>query len=168
MPRLPVEIDVASEFRYREAPLEPGDLALFVSQSGETADTLAALRYAKAQEQHILSVVNVPTSTIARESDVVAPTLAGPEIGVASTKAFTCQLTVLACLAIAAGRARGTLYAPRRRTLVDALIAVPRPDERGAEAGGGDRGSLRANSRRRRTCSISAAAPPIRWPWKAR
>ena len=107
--RLPVEIDVASEFRYREAPLEPGGLALFISQSGETADTLASLRYAKAQGQHILSVVNVPTSTMARESDVVAPTLAGPEIGVASTKAFTCQLAVLLCLAIAAGRARGTL-----------------------------------------------------------
>ena len=107
--RLPVEIDVASEFRYREAPLEPGGLALFVSQSGETADTLASLRYAKQEGQHVLSVVNVPTSTMARESAAVAPTLAGPEIGVASTKAFTCQLTVLLCLAIAAGRARGTL-----------------------------------------------------------
>ena len=99
--RLPVEIDVASEFRYREAPLQPGGLAIFVSQSGETADTLATLRYAKEHKQHVLSVVNVPTSTIARESDVVMPTLAGPEIGVASTKAFTCQLAVLACLAIA-------------------------------------------------------------------
>ena len=87
----------------------PGDLAIFVSQSGETADTLATLRYAKEHKQHVLSVVNVPTSTIARESDVVMPTLAGPEIGVASTKAFTCQLAVLACLAIAAGRARGVL-----------------------------------------------------------
>src|SRR5215472_14304718 len=106
--RLPVEIDIASEFRYREAPLDPGNLAIFVSQSGETADTLASLRYAKEQRQHTMSVVNVPTSTIARESDIVMPTLAGPEIGVASTKAFTCQLTVLACLAIAAGRARGT------------------------------------------------------------
>ena len=94
--RLPVEIDVASEFRYREAPFSPGDLAIFVSQSGETADTLASLRYAKEQKQHVLSVVNVPTSTIARESDVVMPTLAGPEIGVASTKAFTCQLAALA------------------------------------------------------------------------
>ena len=112
--RLPVEIDVASEFRYREAPLQPGGLAIFVSQSGETADTLATLRYAKEQKQHVLAVVNVPTSTIARESDVVMPTLAGPEIGVASTKAFTCQLAVLACLAIAAGRARGVLSAERR------------------------------------------------------
>src|SRR5439155_11359999 len=107
--RLPVEIDVASELRYREAPFSPGGLAIFISQSGETADTLACLRYAKEQKQHVLSVVNVATSTIARESDVVMPTLAGPEIGVASTKAFTCQLSALACLAIAAGRARGVL-----------------------------------------------------------
>jgi glutamine---fructose-6-phosphate transaminase (isomerizing) len=124
--RLPVEIDVASEFRYREAPLEPRNLALFVSQSGETADTLASLRYAKEQKQHVLSVVNVPTSTIARESDVVMPTLAGPEIGVASTKAFTCQLAVLACLAIAAGRARGVLSQADETKLVRALIEVPR------------------------------------------
>jgi glucosamine--fructose-6-phosphate aminotransferase (isomerizing) len=124
--KLPVEIDIASEFRYREAPLEPGDLAIFISQSGETADTLATLRYAKAHQQHVLSVVNVPTSTIARESDVVMPTLAGPEIGVASTKAFTCQLAVLACLALAAGRARGELSAPDEQNLVRALIGVPR------------------------------------------
>jgi glucosamine--fructose-6-phosphate aminotransferase (isomerizing) len=124
--RLPVEIDVASEFRYREVPLKPGGLAVFVSQSGETADTLATLRYAKEQKQHVVSVVNVPTSTIARESDVVMPTLAGPEIGVASTKAFTCQLAVLACLAIAAGRARGVLSAADERSLVHALIEVPR------------------------------------------
>jgi glutamine---fructose-6-phosphate transaminase (isomerizing) len=123
--RLPVEIDVASEFRYREAPLQPGNLALFVSQSGETADTLASLRYARAEGQHVLSVVNVPTSTIARESDVVMPTLAGPEIGVASTKAFTCQLAVLACLAIAAGRARGVLSEADEQALVRALIGVP-------------------------------------------
>src|SRR5215213_6973635 len=123
--RLPVEIDVASEFRYREAPMEPGNVALFVSQSGETADTLASLRYAKANGQHILTVVNVPTSTMARESAVVAPTLAGMEVGVASTKAFTCQLTVLLCLAMAAGRARGTLSAKEEKDLVDALIAVP-------------------------------------------
>ena len=107
--RVPVEVDVASEFRYREAPLRKGDLAIFISQSGETADTLAALRYAKSQGVHTLSVVNVPTSTIARESETVLPTLAGPEIGVASTKAFTCQLMVLAALAIAAGKARGEL-----------------------------------------------------------
>ncbi|MEN3378624.1 MAG: hypothetical protein V7604_3979 [Hyphomicrobiales bacterium] len=124
--RLPVEIDVASEFRYREAPFSPGGLAIFVSQSGETADTLATLRYAREQKQHILSVVNVPSSTIARESDVVIPTLAGPEIGVASTKAFTCQLAALVCLAIAAGRARGLLSDDDERKLVRALIEVPR------------------------------------------
>jgi glutamine---fructose-6-phosphate transaminase (isomerizing) len=123
--RLPVEIDVASEFRYREAPLDPGEAALVISQSGETADTLASLRYAREQGQHVLAVLNVPTSTIAREAHAVLPTLAGPEIGVASTKAFTCQLTVLLCLAIAAGRARGTLDAGAERRLVDALVTVP-------------------------------------------
>ncbi|HMA74915.1 MAG TPA: glutamine--fructose-6-phosphate transaminase (isomerizing) [Xanthobacteraceae bacterium] len=124
--RLPVEIDVASEFRYRDAPFAPGDLALFVSQSGETADTLATLRHAREHKQHIVSIVNVATSTIARESAVVMPTLAGPEIGVASTKAFTCQLTVLACLAIAAGRARGVLSEEEEEKLVGALIKTPR------------------------------------------
>jgi glucosamine--fructose-6-phosphate aminotransferase (isomerizing) len=124
--RMPVEIDVASEFRYREAPMGNGNLAVFVSQSGETADTLATLRYAKENHQHTLSIVNVPTSTIARESDVVLPTLAGPEIGVASTKAFTCQLAVLACLAIAAGRARGVLSEAEEQQLVHALIEAPR------------------------------------------
>jgi glucosamine--fructose-6-phosphate aminotransferase (isomerizing) len=124
--RLPVEIDVASEFRYREAPVEPGGLAIFVSQSGETADTLATLRYAKEHKQHALAIVNVPTSTIARESEAVMPTLAGPEICVASSKAFTCQLAVLACLAVAAGRARGVLSEKDERALVRALIEVPR------------------------------------------
>ncbi len=124
--KLPVEIDIASEFRYRGAPLEAGDLAIFISQSGETADTLATLRYAREHKQHILSVVNVPTSSIARESDVVMPTLAGPEIGVASTKAFTCQLAALACLAIAAGRARGAMSEIDERNIVRALIQVPR------------------------------------------
>jgi glutamine---fructose-6-phosphate transaminase (isomerizing) len=124
--RIPVELDVASEFRYREAPLRKGDLAVFISQSGETADTLAALRYAKAQGAHTLSVINVPTSTIARESETVMPTLAGPEIGVASTKAFTCQLMVLASLAIAAGRARGELSDADEVSLVRGLIEIPR------------------------------------------
>ena len=124
--RLPVEIDVASEFRYREAPLKPGGLAIVVSQSGETADTLATLRYAKEHKQHTVAVANVLTSTIARESDAVMPTLAGPEIGVASTKAFTCQLAVLACLAVAAGRARGVLSQEDEKKLVHALIEVPR------------------------------------------
>jgi glucosamine--fructose-6-phosphate aminotransferase (isomerizing) len=124
--RLPVEIDVASEFRYRNAPYSDGNLAIFVSQSGETADTLATLRYAREQGQHVLSVVNVPTSTIARESDLVMPTLAGPEIGVASTKAFTCQLATLACLAVAAGRARGILSEADEHNLVRAFVEVPR------------------------------------------
>ena len=123
--RVPVEIDVASEFRYREAPLPEGGIALFISQSGETADTLAALRYAKEQGQHIVSVVNVPESSIARESDVVLPTLAGPEIGVASTKAYTTQLTVLACLAIAMGRLRGAVDERRQSALIAALTEVP-------------------------------------------
>jgi glucosamine--fructose-6-phosphate aminotransferase (isomerizing) len=124
--RLPVDLDIASEFRYREAPLPNSGLAIFVSQSGETADTLASLRYAKEHGQHTLAVVNVPTSTIARESAVIAPTLAGPEIGVASTKAFTCQLAALACLAVAAGRARGILSAEDEHKLVRAFIEVPR------------------------------------------
>jgi glucosamine--fructose-6-phosphate aminotransferase (isomerizing) len=124
--RLPVEIDVASEFRYRNAPYSDGNLAIFVSQSGETADTLATLRHAREQGQHALSVVNVPTSTIARESDVVMPTLAGPEIGVASTKAFTCQLATLACLAVAAGRARGILSEADEHNLFRAFVEVPR------------------------------------------
>jgi len=124
--RLPVEIDVASEFRYREAPFGQNGLSIFISQSGETADTLATLRYAKEQKQHVLSVLNVQSSTIARESETVMPTLAGPEIGVASTKAFTCQLAVLICLAVAAGRARGVLSAEDEKKLVKALIAVPR------------------------------------------
>ena len=124
--RIPVEIDVASEFRYREPPLPKGGLALFISQSGETADTLATLRYCKSQGQRIASIVNVRASTIAREADVVLPTLAGPEIGVASTKAFTCQLTVLACLAIALGRARGTIERGAGAELAQALAEVPR------------------------------------------
>src|SRR5215212_170034 len=124
--RVPVELDVASEFRYREAPLRKGDLAIFISQSGETADTLAALRYAKSQGVHTLSVVNVPSSTIARESDTVLPTLAGPEIGVASTKAFTCQLMVLAALAVAAGKARGELSEADETKLVHGLVEIPR------------------------------------------
>ncbi len=106
--------------------LDPGGAALFVSQSGETADTLATLRYCRAQGQHIVSIVNVRESSIARESDAVLPTLAGPEIGVASTKAFTCQLTVLACLAIAAGKARGVIGPALEAELVQALGEVPR------------------------------------------
>ncbi|ODR94082.1 glutamine--fructose-6-phosphate aminotransferase [Methyloceanibacter stevinii] len=124
--KLPVDVDIASEFRYREIAMDPGGAALFVSQSGETADTLASLRYCREQNQHVLSVVNVRESSIARESDGVLPTLGGPEIGVASTKAFTCQLTVLACLAIAAGKARGTIGPELEAELVEALVEVPR------------------------------------------
>jgi glucosamine--fructose-6-phosphate aminotransferase (isomerizing) len=123
--RLPVEIDVASEFRYREPPLPKNGLALFVSQSGETADTLASLRYCKEHGQHTAAVVNVSTSTIAREAEVIFPTLAGPEIGVASTKAFTCQLSVMASLAVAAGRARGTLTREDEVALTRALGDLP-------------------------------------------
>jgi glucosamine--fructose-6-phosphate aminotransferase (isomerizing) len=123
--RVPVELDIASEFRYREAPLPEGGATLVISQSGETIDTLAALRYARGQNQRILSILNVPESTIARESHLVLPTLAGPEIGVASTKAFTTQLTVLACLAIAAARARGAIDHRREAELSQALLEVP-------------------------------------------
>ena len=166
--RLPVEIDVASEFRYREAPLEPGGASFFVSQSGETADTLASLRYAKAQGQHAVSVVNVTTSTMARESTAITPTLAGTEIGVASTKAFTCQLAVLLCLAIAAGPgARNAVGGggARARRRPDRRS---RPDERGARSARRRSRGSRASSPRPRTCSISAAAPPTRWRWRAR
>jgi glucosamine--fructose-6-phosphate aminotransferase (isomerizing) len=124
--RLPVEIDVASEFRYREMPLSKDQAALFISQSGETADTLASLRYCRDNGLKIGAVVNVKESTIARESDAVFPILAGPEIGVASTKAFTCQLAVLASLALAAGRARGTLTATEEKQLVKSLAEMPR------------------------------------------
>ncbi|MEM7068702.1 MAG: glutamine--fructose-6-phosphate transaminase (isomerizing) [Pseudomonadota bacterium] len=124
--RLPVDIDIASEFRYREMPMSKGGLSLFISQSGETADTLACLRYCREQGQHIGAIVNVQESTIARESDVVFPTLAGPEIGVASTKAFTCQLSTLISLSIAAGRARGTISAEEERQLVRDVTEVPR------------------------------------------
>lgn len=123
--RVPVEVDVASEFRYRDAVMADGGVSLFVSQSGETADTLAALRFAREKGQHILSVINVEESTIARESDAVLLTYAGPEVGVASTKAFTTQLTVLACLAIAFARARGTLDHAAEAQLVTALTEVP-------------------------------------------
>ncbi len=123
--RIPVDIDVASEFRYRCPILEKGGVSLFISQSGETADTLAALRYCKEQGQKIVSIVNVAESTMARESDCVLRTLAGPEIGVASTKAFTTQLTLLACFAIALGRANGALSKAEESRLSRALVEVP-------------------------------------------
>ena len=123
--RIPVDADVASEFRYREPPMPAGGLGLLVSQSGETADTLAALRSMKAAGQTILSILNVAESSMARDSDAVLQTVAGPEIGVASTKAFTAQLAVLACLALAFARARGAIDAAREATLTDALLKVP-------------------------------------------
>ncbi|MEO6610473.1 MAG: glutamine--fructose-6-phosphate transaminase (isomerizing), partial [Aestuariivirga sp.] len=124
--RLPTEVDIASEFRYREAPMTKDGMAIVISQSGETADTLAALRYSKSQGQHTIAVVNVPESTIARESEMVIRTYAGPEIGVASTKAFTCQLAALACLALLAGKLRGTLSPAQEKEYVTALIEAPR------------------------------------------
>jgi glucosamine--fructose-6-phosphate aminotransferase (isomerizing) len=123
--RISAEIDIASEFRYRAPAMPSGGAAIFVSQSGETADTLAALRYARAQGQHILAVVNQPESSIAREADVILPTLAGPEIGVASTKAFTTQLPVLAALTVALARARGAISHEREAELVGHLTEIP-------------------------------------------
>ena len=123
--RVPVDLDVASEFRYRAPVMEDGGLALFISQSGETADTLAALRHAKAEGQKIAVVVNVPTSSMAREADLLLPTHAGPEIGVASTKAFTCQLAVLAALAANLARAKGLLTKEQEREIVRHLSEAP-------------------------------------------
>jgi glucosamine--fructose-6-phosphate aminotransferase (isomerizing) len=124
--RISVEVDIASEFRYREAAMPEGGLAIFISQSGETADTLAALHYCRSQGQKILSVVNVTESSIARASDAILPTFAGPEIGVASTKAFTCQLTTLAVLAVRTGLARGVIAASDEKRFVRTLLEVPR------------------------------------------
>jgi glucosamine--fructose-6-phosphate aminotransferase (isomerizing) len=123
--RLPTDADVASEFRYRSPPMRMGGLGLLVSQSGETADTMAALHYMREQRQHILSVLNVAESTMARASDAVLQTVAGPEIGVASTKAFTAQLGVLACLALATARARGAISAAEEAAMTTALLEVP-------------------------------------------
>jgi glucosamine--fructose-6-phosphate aminotransferase (isomerizing) len=123
--RVPVDIDVASEFRYRDPVLEPGGLALFISQSGETADTLAALRHCRSEGQKIAVVVNVPTSSMAREADLLLPTNAGPEIGVASTKAFTCQLAVLAAFAANLARAKGRMTADEEREVVKHLAEAP-------------------------------------------
>ena len=123
---IPVKIDIASEFRYREPKLLPGGLAIFVSQSGETADTLAALRYCKDAGLHTAGIVNVTSSTIAREVDFVLPILAGPEIGVASTKAFTAMLCALAATVLAIGKAQGTLSREAELEMVVALEAVPR------------------------------------------
>jgi len=123
--RIPVEVDIASEFRYREAPLSPQGASIAISQSGETIDTLEALRYARGEGNPVLALVNVTESAIAREADAVLKTLAGPEIGVASTKAFTTQLTVLAALAIWAGRQRGSISADDEARLSQALVGIP-------------------------------------------
>ncbi|GHU04988.1 glutamine--fructose-6-phosphate aminotransferase [isomerizing] [Alphaproteobacteria bacterium] len=123
--RVPVDVDIASEFRYRAPPMGKDGVSLFISQSGETADTLAALRYARAEGQRILSIVNVGESSIARESDAALLTVAGPEIGVASTKAFTTQLTLLACFTVALARAKGAIDADEERRLCNALLSLP-------------------------------------------
>src|SRR5271156_2357111 len=123
--RIPVEVDIASEFRYRAPEMPKGGAAIFISQSGETADTLAALRYCRAERQKIIAVVNQPESSIAREADIVLPTLAGPEIGVASTKAFTTQLAVLAALTVALARARGTIDEAGEVAVAHQLAEIP-------------------------------------------
>ena len=153
--RLPVEIDVASEYRYREAPVDDGGLTIVVSQSGETADTLASLRYVKDGGARTIGVVNVADSSIARLTDAAAPTLAGPEIGVASTKAFTCQLAVLAALAIALGKARGTIDETAESALVERACRDAGPARRGAQA--------RARRREARPCG--RARPRRALPW---
>ncbi|MEM7671195.1 MAG: isomerizing glutamine--fructose-6-phosphate transaminase, partial [Pseudomonadota bacterium] len=123
---IPVELDIASEFRYREPPMTGDEVAIFISQSGETADTLAALRYVTGKARHTIAVVNVIESSIAREVDIILPILAGPEIGVASTKAFTSQLGTLACTAILAGRMRGNITGDEERDLIAKLLELPR------------------------------------------
>jgi glucosamine--fructose-6-phosphate aminotransferase (isomerizing) len=134
--RIPVEIDVASEFRYREPPIPARTLAIFVSQSGETADTLAALRYCVGKADKIVSVVNVPESSIARESDLALPIYAGIEVGVASTKAFTCQLTVLLMLALKAAQVRGEITADTVADHLASLRSVPALMKAGLEQSG--------------------------------
>ena len=164
--RLPVDADVASELRYREPPLPAGGLAVLLSQSGETADTLAALRSLRKAGQHVLSVLNVPESTMARESDAVLETLAGQEISVASTKAFTAQLTMLACFAIGTGRARQAMTAAHEAALVEALLELP---SRAVDALAVDlTGNGRASLHRRGTCCSWRAAPASRSRWKGR
>ena len=166
--RVPVEIDIASEFRYRAPPLEDGGVALFISQSGETADTLAALRFAKEAGAPTAAVVNVRESTMAREADAVLPTYAGVEIGVASTKAFTTQLVTLACwrhrAGPRAGRHRRGGGSPARRCV------GPCAGPHGGRAGPrrADPGARRDPARGRGRCSTSGAAPATPSPWKGR
>ena len=165
--RLPVEVDIASEFRYREPPVTDATMAVFVSQSGETADTLAALRYCAGRVARIVSIVNVPESSIARESDVALPILAGPEIGVASTKAFTCQLTVLAAMALHAAQQRGTQTPERIEALeaqlrhVPGMVAEAMRSEPQIQA-------ISSQLSRRRDALFLGRARCIRWRWKGR
>ncbi len=166
--RLPVEIDVASEYRYREAPVDRNGLTIVISQSGETADTLASLKYVKEHGSKTVGVVNVPASSIARVTDVAAPTLAGPEIGVASTKAFTCQLSVMAVLAIGLGRARGAIDEATEASLLAELVATPGLLAQALKLEPAAEKLSPAPSPTRATCSISAAGRPIRWLSKAR
>jgi glucosamine 6-phosphate synthetase-like amidotransferase/phosphosugar isomerase protein len=165
--RLPADIEIASEFRYREPPLRPGGAAIFVSQSGETADTLAALRYAQAAGQTTVAVVNVETSTMAREADVVVPIHAGPEIGVASTKAFTAQLIALAALSGVAAR-RAARWTPRRRRVLPRTSRMRQA--RWPRHWSSNRPSQPwpTRSPMRAARSSSDAARCIRWRWKAR
>ena len=166
--RIPTDGDVASEFRYRTPPMPKGGLGLLVSQSGETADTLAALRYMREQGQQILSILNVPESTMARESDAVLETVAGPEIGVASTKAFTAQLSVLACLALAAGRATGAISARRGSRDDRRSAGGSQPRRRGARHTTKPSSRSRSVSRKPATCCSSAVATASRSRWRAR
>jgi glucosamine--fructose-6-phosphate aminotransferase (isomerizing) len=165
--RLPADVEIASEFRYREPPLRPGGAAIFVSQSGETADTLAALRYAKAAGQTTVAVVNVETSTMAREADVVVPIHAGPEIGVASTKAFTAQLIALAALAGVAAR-RGALDAAAEARLAENFAHAPRAMAETSWRSNRPSQPWPTRSPMRAARSSSAAARCTRWRWKAR
>ena len=164
--RISVEIDIASEFRYRAPAMPTGGAAIFVSQSGETVDTLAALRYAKAQGQKIIAVVNQPESSVAREANVVLPTLAGPEIGVASTKAFTTQLAVLACFTVALARARGVISRAREAELVGVMAEIP---SRASEILNHDqriRQIAAEVAEARDVLYLGRVAAPFRWRWK--
>ena len=156
--RIPTDADVASEFRYRMPPLPKGGLGILVSQSGETADTMAALSYLRDEGQHVLSIVNVPESRMARASDALLETVAGPEMSVASTKAFTVQLAVLACLAIAAGRARGTISAQEEAAMTASLLEVPSLAATILEMDG----ELRRLARR----IARARDVPVPWAWQ--
>jgi glucosamine--fructose-6-phosphate aminotransferase (isomerizing) len=154
--RVPVEIDIASEFRYRAPDLKRSGVSLFISQSGETLDTLEAMRFLKKQGATTLALVNQPESTMAREADAALMTLAGPEIGVASTKAFTTQLAVLACFTLALGRARGTIDQATEARLAKALIEVPRAGDQDAGPGAAYR---RARERHRRGAGRALSRP---------